>query len=77
MQAIIKTKERIKSSTNGNPRFFVIIETIDGETLHGKTALNACFCYENWKEGQTCEVKYHFTKKARNLVFDSISSVND
>ena len=77
MQAIIKTKERIKSSTNGNPRYFVIVETIDGETLHGNTASDACFCYGDWKEGQTCEVKCHFTKKAQNLVFDSISAVND
>jgi len=72
MKAIIKTKERINSSTNGNPRYFVIAETEEGETLHGNTASDACFCYGNWREGHTCEVKYHYTAKRGNLIFDNI-----
>lgn len=61
MNATIKTKDRINNSTNGNPRYFVIAETTEGETLHGKTASDASFSYGNWREGQTCEIKYHYT----------------
>ena len=72
MKATIKTKERIKNSVNGNPRYFVIAETEEGEILHGNTASDASFCYGNWRTGQLCEIKYHYTAKRGNLIFDLI-----
>jgi len=72
MKATIKTKERIKNSVNGNPRYFVIAEAENGETLHGNTASDAGFCYGNWHEGQLCEIEYHHTAKRGNLIFDYI-----
>ena len=72
--ATLKTAERINNSTNGNPRYFVIIETDDGEILHGNTPSDVSYCYRNWDRSERITVEYHETKTGR-IVFDHIKEI--
>ena len=62
--------ERAKNSYYGNPSFYLVVLTEDGECISGKTASNAVIGYEiscNWKN-QEKFLAYHFTKNG-NCIF--------
>ena len=66
--------KRKNNSYDGNPKYYVIFETMDGEEIAGITATNAACGYSvsNYFSGKRlANIKYHITKKG-NVIFDYI-----
>jgi hypothetical protein len=68
IEAIVYVKERAKSDVNGNPRFYVILETQEGR-IKATTGANG---YGNYKEGSKVDVTWHYTQSYRTVI-DRIS----
>lgn len=65
----------LKNTTQGNPRFYVVIDTDNGEVLRGTTASNNMFTYCMPNEGDKVKLIYHVTKAKGRIVFDDITSI--
>lgn len=64
---------RLRCSCYGNPRFFGEFTSESGETLAGKTAVNAACAYSflNY-QNEPRKVTYHTTRNG-NIIFDYIT----
>lgn len=71
---LVLSVNTLKNTTLGNPRFYVVIDTDNGEVLRGNTASNNMFCYCMPNEGDKVSVVWHETKK-QNVIFDDIETI--
>jgi hypothetical protein len=62
--------DRLNNSANGNPRYFVRFETLDGERIGGKTATDSMAGYSvrNWERFGRATVRAHVTKAGRVII---------
>lgn len=67
--------KRMKNSITGNPRFYVIIGTDNGEVLRGNTASNNIYCYSMPNEGDKVDLSYHVTKAKGGIIFDDLTTI--
>ena len=69
--------ERLNLSCYGNPRYYGVFISESGETLVGKTAVNAACAYGflNYQNA-TRKVTYHITRNG-NIIFDYITILEE
>ena len=76
LQGKVIIKNRENNSVNGNPRYYVVIQGADGNTIDGKTASDAMCAYGNWSVGDSVTVLWHETRTG-NVVIDHVSEPNN
>lgn len=74
VSARLEAVERIGNSTNGNPRFLVVLTTPRGETFVGKTRSDAQFAYTMPTIGAQVVCTYHVDQRVGVVVDDLFRS---
>lgn len=69
--------ERLNCSCYGNPRYYGVFTSESGETLGGKTAVNAACAYGFLNcQNAPRKVIYHITRNG-NIIFDFITILEE